>query len=68
MATVAEVYLTTEDLADRWRVSPGTLENQRAARKGPRYVKLGTGRAAPVRYRLADVIDYENSNTREVPP
>lgn len=65
MATAeAEILLTPEQLAERWQVSTGTLENQRVKKSGPPYIKLGGGRSAPVRYRLADVETYERGNTR----
>lgn len=51
--------LTTAQLAARWGVAPGTVENWRHARKGPKFVKLHKGRNAPVVYRLEDVIAYE---------
>jgi len=61
----ANLFLTTEELAERWgqNVSAGTIENWRAARKGPPYVKLGRGKNSPVLYRLSDVIDYEQKQT-----
>lgn len=50
--------LTTADLAERWIMSEGTLENWRQRGLGPTFVKLeGT-----VRYRLSDVQAYENKN------
>ena len=52
--------LTPEDLAERWRVSPATLRNWRALRKGPAFVRPSR---SGVFYRLADVIAYENSRT-----
>lgn len=67
-ATAPEILLTPEQLAERWQVATGTLENQRVRKEGPPYIKLGGGRSAPVRYRLADVIEYENNNTKELPP
>lgn len=36
-------------------ISPKTLQAWRAAGKGPRFVKLGTGPRAPVRYRLSEL-------------
>ena len=54
-------FLTTEELAERWQVSKGTLERDRAKKQGVRYVKLGHA----VRYRLQDVIDHENAYTQE---
>ena len=47
--------LTTEELATRWKVAVGTLENLRHQGKGPTWLKIG-GQA---RYRLADVLAYE---------
>lgn len=37
----AAEWLTTADLAAAWQVSPGTLSNWRAQRKGPAFVRFG---------------------------
>lgn len=42
------VFLTTADVADRWRISPRTLEGWRDKGIGPSYVKIGSR----VRYRI----------------
>ena len=42
-------------LADRWLISPRTLEQWRWLGKGPRYVKIG----ARVLYPLAEIEAYE---------
>lgn len=58
MSAAAEadaVFLTTEDLANRWKISPATLRTWRTKGAGPRFVKLG----GQVRYLLADVLAYE---------
>lgn len=47
--------LTESELAERWSRSARTLRNDRSARRGVPYVKLG----GSVRYRLADVEAYE---------
>ena len=47
--------LTTEELATRWKVAVGTLENWRHQGKGPTWLKID----GQVRYRLADVLAYE---------
>lgn len=57
-----ETFLTTADLADRWGMAQQTLETWRMRGEGPPFVKLGKGTRAPVRYRLADVRDYEEQN------
>lgn len=57
-----EPRLTTAELAKRWDMNPGTLRNWRSSGKGPRFVTLGRrrkGKNPPVRYRLADVVEYE---------
>lgn len=59
----AEV-LTTAELAKRWGMSIGALENWRARKKGPRFFRLGKpdgqGR---IRYRMTDVLEYERRGT-----
>ncbi|SNS61777.1 hypothetical protein SAMN06309944_1021 [Micrococcales bacterium KH10] len=55
--TVSEL-LTPAQLAERWSTSLGQLANLRSARRGPNYVKLGSS----VRYRLRDVLDFEESS------
>lgn len=68
MPTVAAVkdeeFLDSAQLAQRWGMEVGTLENWRSARprKGPPYVKLG-GKSGRVMYRLRDVIAFEQDNT-----
>lgn len=51
--------INTSGLAERWGLSTGTLENWRGRRKGPPYIKLGTGRGARVVYKMADIENYE---------
>ena len=47
--------LDQKSLADRWLISPRTLEQWRWQGKGPRYLKIG-GRVV---YRLTDVEAFE---------
>ena len=54
-------FLTQTDLAQRWGISPRTLERWRWAGEGLRFVKIG----GLVRYRLDDVEAYEAS--QEIP-
>jgi predicted site-specific integrase-resolvase len=35
------VYLTSKEVADRWRLSDQTLANWRHAGKGPPYIRVG---------------------------
>lgn len=54
-------YLTTEELAERWRCAASTVRKLRWKAEGPAYVKLGDDRNSEVRYHLEDVLAYENS-------
>lgn len=53
-----DLLLTENDLAARWRLSPKTLQAARIRGTLVRYVKIGRA----VRYRLADVIAYEQTH------
>ncbi len=50
-----EVYLSTKELADRWRIDEKTLANQRSSFQGLPYTKIG-GR---VLYKMEDVLAVE---------
>ena len=50
--------LRQKQLADRWLMSPRTLEQWRWQGKGPKYLKIG----AMVVYRLEDVEAFEAEN------
>ncbi len=54
-------FLNPKELAERWKVSPSTVERWRWAGIGPIFVKIG----GLVRYRLDDVEAYEAS--QEIP-
>jgi len=58
--------LTTEELAQRWSMDSGSLENWRNDGKGPVFIKMGSGSSAPVRYRLCDIEAWEKK--KEVKP
>jgi hypothetical protein len=53
--------LTQEELAERWRLSPRTLEQWRWLGRGPRYLKIG----ARVLYDEGEVADYEAGRLRQ---
>jgi hypothetical protein len=53
-------HLTQGQLANRWQMSPRTLERWRWLGEGPRFLKLG-GRVV---YRLQDVEIYEAEQLR----
>jgi hypothetical protein len=55
-------HLTQIELAQRWRISPRTLERWRWLHEGPQYLKIG-GRVV---YRLEDVEAFEAKQAREI--
>ena len=62
---MTDVFLTTDDLARRWKMSPGGIKNLRnSGQPHPRHMKTGPGRNAPVRYRLEDVEAFEAKHMR----
>lgn len=54
-------HLRELDLAKRWMTSQRTLQRWRAKGLGPAWIKIGGG----VRYRMADVVDYEHRHLRQ---
>ena len=56
-----KVWLTQEELAERWRKSPRTLANYRAQGKGPAYSKMG----GKVLYDLQVIEQEETKSTIE---
>ncbi len=55
-------FINQDKLADRWHLSPRTLERWRWEKIGPTYLKVG-GR---VLYRLSDIEQFELENTRSL--
>ena len=51
-------HLNQVELADRWNISPRTLERWRWLGEGPRYLKLGSR----IVYRAEDVEAFESAN------
>ena len=58
---MSEQFLNQARLANRWQISPRTLERWRWSGEGPAFLKIG-GRVV---YRLEDVEAYENSRRCE---
>jgi len=50
------VWLTRVELADRWQLPVGTLNQWASKGRGPKYALFGRH----ARYRLSDVIAWEN--------
>lgn len=59
---MSQQMLTTEELAERWRVAPITIRRWRMENSGPPYVKLGAGSKSRVVYLLKDIEDWESSH------
>lgn len=55
LAVLGSHYVTTAELARRWRWSVQHMTNMRRAGAGPAYVKLGRA----VRYSVAEVVAWE---------
>ncbi len=58
---MTEQLMTQEEVAFRWKISEATLERDRSLKQGVRYLKIG----GLIRYRLQDVLDYENACAHE---
>ena len=56
------VHISQKDLAQRWNLSPRTLERWRWLKRGPTFVKIG----GSIRYRLEDIQSYEQANIRSL--
>ena len=60
------VFLTTEDLATRYDLKPNTIQRWRKRGLGPVFykrTKFAIGPREPlIRYKLADVLAWEQSN------
>ena len=54
-------HFNQSELADRWNISPRTLERWRWIGEGPVYLKIG-GRAI---YRLVDIEAYEEEQKHD---
>lgn len=59
---MTEQFLTESQLAERWNLSLSTVQKYRNSGKnaGPAFVQIGP---ITVRYRMEDVIEYENART-----
>lgn len=61
---MSDPHLSQTELANRWRMSPRTLERWRFTGEGPRFMKIG-GRVV---YRLEDIEAFEALQLRQVTP
>lgn len=48
MGLVDRAYLTSKEVADRWRLSDQTLANWRHAGKGPPFIRVGSRVLYPI--------------------
>jgi hypothetical protein len=62
-----EPYLTSDQLAARWGLSPATIKGQRARGIGPVYYTIprisAPSGASRVRYPLSQVLAFEEANS-----
>lgn len=59
--TVGEVWLTRQEVADRWKMPSATLARWASQGRGPTYATFGRH----VRYALSEVVAFEQSKTRD---
>ena len=59
-------FETRPELADRWGMSPKTLANWAAKGIGPKVIKIGKGRFAPVRYDASEADRWLESQNASV--
>lgn len=59
----APKLLTSTETAEMLGIMPNTLEIWRTKGKGPRFLKMGPQKQAPVRYAEADVMVWINERT-----
>ena len=48
MGSAVPTFLTSKEVADRWRLSDQTLANWRSAGKGPPFIRVGSRVLYPV--------------------
>lgn len=61
MSELQDTWLTRRELAARQKLPVATLAQWASQGKGPRYARFGRH----VRYRLSDVVAWENANTMQ---
>lgn len=62
MNKTTPTFLTTEELAKRWKMNANTLRNLRFRGQGPTYFKPTGTPGGRVLYRLEDVEAWEKQN------
>lgn len=66
MATVSALnpdLLTNEEAATLLGIKPNTLEIWRTKGKGPKFLKMGDAKQAPIRYFRGDIDAWREANT-----
>lgn len=61
MKEVITKHLTTNELAERWGLHPGTLENWRSLGGGPKFLKIGR----KVVYRIEEIEKFEAAQLKK---
>lgn len=61
VAPTPEIFLTSNDLAARWGMTPVAVRAMRYRGDGPEFIVLSERR---IRYRLAAVIEFERNSKR----
>ncbi|MGN7136431.1 helix-turn-helix transcriptional regulator [Streptomyces pseudogriseolus] len=58
LPTDPDALLTAKQVSSLTQLDEQTLANMRWRKTGPKYLKFGEGRSAPVRYRRRDVLAW----------
>lgn len=62
--TIPSVWLTAPEAAARISIHPVTLAQWRRKGRGPKFQKLGTGKAARIRYHVKDIDAWMRSSKK----
>lgn len=63
----SDVFLTTKELAIRWRTLEQSIRRARSRGGGPRYIRMGTPPRGRVLYLLKDVEEWERARAAHSP-
>jgi len=58
-----ELFLTKKQLAERYQMSVksiNTMCSMKTERPLPPFIKLGTGKSSPIRFRMSEVLAWED--------
>ncbi|MFT3963730.1 helix-turn-helix transcriptional regulator [Propionivibrio sp.] len=63
VSSLSAALLTNNQAAEMLGIRPNTLEIWRHKGKGPKFVKMGEEKQAPIRYRAIDILEWLEAKT-----